>query len=176
MYLLHFVSSRLVLTFWLYGQKKIKIQSRWCLKIIASDCRNTCQGVSSGMSNVWGSPGKWRLHCSPTLSACQGRKQYCLDTNMWTASGSSPVVPIKEKPVHPLQLVLPELVTVLVLARLLKLLPRVGSRPLLGQEDKRNGDGKGGQPQTLCKGHLQTVALRLSGSCSNFQISINSHL
>lgn len=40
-------------------------------------------------------------------------------------SGSSPVIPVKKKPVHSLQLVLPELITVLILSRLLKFLPGV---------------------------------------------------
>ena len=40
-------------------------------------------------------------------------------------SGSSPVIPVKKKPVHSLQLVLPELVTVLIFSRLLEFLPGV---------------------------------------------------
>lgn len=46
-------------------------------------------------------------------------------TNIWAGFGSVPVIPVKKKPVHPLQLVFPELVTVLILARLLEFLPGV---------------------------------------------------
>ena len=55
-----------------------------------------------------------------------------------TGSGSAPVIPVKKKPVHPLQLVLPELVAVLVLPRLLKFLPGVGGRSLLGKESREH--------------------------------------
>lgn len=55
-----------------------------------------------------------------------------------TGSGPSPVIPVKKKPVHSLQLVLPELITVLVLSRLLEFLPRVWGRPLLVEESREH--------------------------------------
>lgn len=97
-------------------------------------------------------PLNWWLHCTPPLCYCPsmqakpttsllaqtfGRK---ISPEDRTGSGSTPVIPVKKKPVHPLQLVLPELVTVLILSRLLQFLPGVWSGSLLGEGGQRTQD------------------------------------
>lgn len=60
------------------------------------------------------------------------------------SSPSSPVIPVKEEPVHSFQLILPQLVAVLILPGLLQFLPGLRCWALLGREsrNKIHGDEK----------------------------------
>lgn len=52
------------------------------------------------------------------------------------SSLSSPVIPVKEQPVHSLQLILPQLVAILILPGLLQFLPGLRCWALLGGESR----------------------------------------
>ena len=110
-------------------------------------------------------PLNWWLHCTPPplcycpamlakptislLALTFGRK---ISPEDRTGSGSTPVIPVKKKPVHPLQLVLPELVTVLILSRLLKFLPGVWSGSLLGEGGQKTQDTERCLSSTVWRG------------------------
>lgn len=59
-----------------------------------------------------------------------------------SSSPSLPVIPVKEQPVHSLQLILPQLVAVLVLPGLLQFLPGLGCWALLGGDSTSEVHGR----------------------------------
>lgn len=58
------------------------------------------------------------------------------------ASPSSPVIPVKEQPVHSLQLIFPQLVAVLILPGPLQFLPGLRCWALLGGESRTKVHGE----------------------------------
>lgn len=82
-------------------------------------------------------------HCSATAHAGAPLPMGHL-TGAPGSSPSSPVIPVKEQPVHSFQLIFPQLVAVLILPGLLQFLPGLGCWALLGREsrNKIHGDEK----------------------------------
>lgn len=81
------------------------------------------------------------------------------------SSPSSPVIPVKEQPVHSLQLILPQLVAVLILPGLLQLLPGVRCWALLGGESRSKV--RGGEEADAQRGQALLLGLRIGTTLHN---------